>query len=103
MRRRWPAAWLAPWAYVASVIYHDSFWYPLRGRPRVQQVLRSKWGRLFQNFESVKADGAGYPDVGVGGPGLVRGMFKLIAMSLRILVTCLREAPELAVRRRRKG
>ena len=95
--------WLAPWAYVASVVYHDSFWYPLRGRSRVQQVLHSEWGRLFQNFESVKADDAGYPDVGVEAPGLMRGMFKLMGMSLRILLTCLREAPELAVHRRRKA
>ena len=95
--------WLAPWAYIASVIYHDSFWYPLRGRRRVQQVLRSEWGRLFQNFESVRADDAGYPDVGVETPGLVRGTFRLIAMSMKILFTCVCEAPEIAVRRRRKA
>ena len=22
---------LAPWAYMASVVYHDSFWYPVHG------------------------------------------------------------------------
>ena len=42
--------WLAPWAYIASVVYHDSFWYPLKGRVRVQKALGSKWGRLFQRF-----------------------------------------------------
>ena len=23
---------LAPWAYIASVIYHDSFWYPVNAK-----------------------------------------------------------------------
>src|SRR5512136_1613579 len=39
--------WLAPWAYVASVLYHDLFWYPLRGRRPLTQALASEWGRLF--------------------------------------------------------
>lgn len=95
--------WLAPWAYIASVIYHDSFWYPIRGRGRVLEVLRSKWGRLFHNWENVKPSETGYPDVGPEAPGLVRGTFKLIGMSLRILGTCIKEAPEVAVRRRRRG
>ena len=35
---RKPLAWslktvLAPWAYLASVLYHDTFWYPLKGAP----------------------------------------------------------------------
>ena len=94
--------WLAPWAYIASVVYHDSFWYPFCGQSRVAKVLRSEWGRLFENFESVNADDAGYPEVGVKPPGLARGALQLIGMSLKILVTCLREAPELAARRRRR-
>ncbi len=95
--------WLAPWAYIASVIYHDSLWYPLRGRSRVQEVLRSKWGRLFNNFETVKPDEKGYPDVGPDAPGLVRGTFRLMWMAMKILVTCIKEAPEVAVRKRRKA
>jgi uncharacterized protein (DUF362 family) len=46
--------WLAPWAYIASVIYHDSFWYPLRARRMMEQVLSSPWGRLFRNWENVQ-------------------------------------------------
>jgi len=94
--------WLAPWAYIASVIYHDSFWYPLRGRSRVQEVLRSKWGRLFHNWETVKATEKGYDDVGEKPAGIVRGTFKLFWMALKILGTCIKEAPEIAVRKRRK-
>ena len=93
--------WLAPWAYIASVIYHDSFWYPVFGRSRVLKALSSSWGRLFNNWETVKPDERGYPDVGKEGPGLVRGVGRLFILSLKILWTCIKEAPEIAVRKRR--
>ena len=95
--------WLAPWAYIASVLYHDSFWYPLRGRSRVQRALRSEWGRLFQHWEFARADETGYPEVGAGRPRLARGTVRLLGMVLKILGTCIREAPELAVHRRRRA
>ncbi|MBI4719352.1 MAG: DUF362 domain-containing protein [Planctomycetes bacterium] len=95
--------WLAPWAYIASVIYHDSFWYPVLGRARLRQALRSSWGRLFQNFENAKPDATGYPDVGQEIPGLVRGFLRLSWMALKILGTCIKEAPEVAARRRKRA
>ncbi len=91
--------WLAVWAYIASVLYHDLFWYPLKGRRRVQEVLRSDWGRLFNNWENVKPTESGYPDVGPESPGLVRSTWGLLGLALKILITCIREAPE---RKRRK-
>src|SRR5690606_5527353 len=33
--------WLAPWAYVASVAYHDLYWYPRHGVDRVNESLTS--------------------------------------------------------------
>src|SRR5689334_15376752 len=39
--------WLAPWAYVASVTYHDMFWYPFKGQQHINTALRSDWGKLF--------------------------------------------------------
>ena len=30
---------LAPWAYIASVIYHDSFWYPVNAKRMMRDVL----------------------------------------------------------------
>jgi hypothetical protein len=30
---------LAPWAYIASVVYHDSFWYPVLARKKMHDVL----------------------------------------------------------------
>ena len=93
--------WLAPWAYIASVVYHDTFWYPLFGRARVRRALASKWGRLFHNWESVVADTAGFPDVGDSRGRLVRTTGRLLGMSMRILATCIKEAPELTLRKRR--
>jgi len=90
---------LAPWAYIASVIYHDSFWYPFRGKDRVQRALSSPWGRLFHNWEEAKPDQSGYPAVGDPPPGVVRGTFKLLWMACKILLTCIREAPEISMRR----
>ena len=68
----------------------------------MQKVLRSKWGRLFQNWENAKPDHRGYSDFGPGVPELTRGTLRLLGMSLRILATCLKEAPEVAARRRRR-
>ncbi len=38
------------WAPIASTIYHDWFWYPLIGRPRVKEFTCTEWGRLFQQY-----------------------------------------------------
>ena len=52
--------WLAPWAYLASVLFHDFYWYPFVGRDRVNQALQSDWGRLFRDFERAAPSGKGY-------------------------------------------
>ena len=55
---------LAPWAYMASVLYHDSFWYPVKARMMMAQALDSDWGRLFRNWESLTPTANGFPTVG---------------------------------------
>ncbi len=36
---------------LASAIYHDKFWYPVKGKKIVNKWLQeSKWGRLFQEY-----------------------------------------------------
>jgi uncharacterized protein (DUF362 family) len=92
---------LAPWAYLASVVYHDSFWYPVMAQRMMRTALQSDWGRLFRNWETVQADEAGYPSVGTEGARLTRTGLRALVTSMGILGTCLREAPELASRRRR--
>jgi hypothetical protein len=92
---------LAPWAYMASVMYHDSFWYPVKGRRAMHQALDSVWGRLFRNWETVKATEHGFPDVGTGTSQIKRTGFRAFADSLRILALCLKEAPEFGRKRRK--
>lgn len=92
---------LAPWAYMASVVYHDSFWYPLLAEKNMESVLRSDWGKLFRNWENVKSDANGYPDVGGEGVKLQRVGMKALLTSIGILGTCMKEAPEFSSKRRK--
>ena len=102
---RKPVEWslktvLAPWAYLASVLYHDTFWYPTKGRSAMREVLSSDWGRLFQAWEQTTPDANGYP-VGDGpGAGVRRTGLRAMATSFGILGTCLKEAPEFSDKRR---
>jgi uncharacterized protein (DUF362 family) len=95
--------WLAPWAYIASVLYHDWFWYPVFGKRRIEQAMASDWGRLFANWESVEADpaGRGYPNVGPARERPVRLGFKHAAEALRLLGMAIVESPEIQSRRHR--
>jgi hypothetical protein len=104
---RRPVEWslrtvLAPWAYIASVLYHDSFWYPWNVERKSKQVLASPWGRLFQNWEQLAANDDGFPDVGTEPATAPRAGARALAQSVGILGTCIKEAPEFASRRRRR-
>lgn len=94
--------WLAPWAYIASVLYHDMYWYPRNGNGRVHEVLRSEWGRLFHNWEKLTPDERGFPEVGEAPGQFVRNTKQLLRMAVGILGTCLKEAPEARRLRGRK-
>jgi hypothetical protein len=41
---------LVPWSYFASNFYHNVYWYPFVGRPRVEAALENRWGQLFQSY-----------------------------------------------------
>jgi hypothetical protein len=92
---------LAPWSYIASVLYHDSFWYPKNADRMMKEVLSSEWGRLFQNWETVKADANGYPDVGAAPAVVPRMGANALSKSLGILGTCIVEAPEFSNKKRK--
>jgi len=97
---------LAPWSYAASVLYHDSYWYPAHQK-RIFEILQSEWGRLFNNWEELKIppddlDAAGWADVGEAPAKLNPQTARMVLRSLKILGRCLRESPELAARKRRK-
>jgi len=95
--------WLAPWAYVASVVYHDSFWYPFKAKREMQTALASEWGRLFANWERLAPDERGFPDVGATAPELEKTGLRAFAESIRILGECIKEAPELSARARARA
>jgi uncharacterized protein (DUF362 family) len=92
---------LAPWSYIASVVYHDFFWYSFVAKKQMEAALQSEWGRLFCNWEQLEADDRGYPEVGEGAAPFNRTGLRSFLQSFRTLATCLREAPEFAARRRR--
>lgn len=94
--------WMAPWSYIASVLYHDMYWYPKNGNGRVHQVLQSDWGRLFHNWERLVPDQEGWQDVGHAPAEYVRGTGELMQMAGRVLGYTFKEAPEVVARRRRQ-
>jgi uncharacterized protein (DUF362 family) len=48
--------WLAGWSYLASILYHDWYWYPWVGRKRVEEALKTPWGKLFQAYGRGKGE-----------------------------------------------
>jgi uncharacterized protein (DUF362 family) len=94
--------WLAPWAYIASVVYHDAYWYPRFAKHNMQTVLDSEWGRLFANWGNVQTDpeGMGYPDVGVASPDLTRKVTTQLSEAMRLAGMALVESPEWRARKR---
>jgi uncharacterized protein (DUF362 family) len=92
---------LAPWAYMASVVYHDSFWYPLKAKAAMREALESQWGRLFLDWERAEPDEAGYPTIHADAPEMARVGWSALRRSIGILGTCMMEAPEFSSRHRR--
>ena len=94
--------WLAPWAYIASVIYHDLYWYPSNSRKMMDSALKSEWGRLFHNWETLTPDEEGWKDVGREVPDFAKSTLEVMKMGGRVLGYTIMEAPEVAARRRRR-
>jgi len=98
---------LAPWSYIASVVYHDFLWYPTHLK-RIKNILRSDWGRLFHNWENIQIPpddlkSPGWQEVGTSPAKLKKGSLKLLLRAFRILGTTLKEAPEFSTRKKQKA
>ena len=91
---------LAPWAYIASVIYHDSFWYPVNAKRMMRDVLDSPWGRLFRNWETLTPDANGFPQVGEDSGEIKLTGGKALVRSLGILGTCIKRSARVPDQRR---
>ncbi len=97
---------LVPWSYMASVLYHDSFWYPTHKRI-VEESLGSDWGRLFNNWESLEIppddlETPGWSEVGEAPLKLSRSTTKHLLKSISLLGGCIKEAPEFGARLMKK-
>lgn len=42
---------LVPWSFAASKLYHDAYWFPCVGKKRVEGMLATKWGELFETYK----------------------------------------------------
>ncbi|MFO7975442.1 MAG: DUF362 domain-containing protein [Candidatus Hydrogenedentota bacterium] len=93
--------WLAPWAYIASVLYHDAYWYPFKSKRQMNRCLASEWGRLFENWGELEETEEGFPNPGKEKPEYGRSVWGLLKEAGRILLLCIKEAPEFAARKRR--
>ena len=43
-------SFLVPWAYAASNLYHNGYWYNLIGKRRIRQMMQTDWGKLWQRY-----------------------------------------------------
>jgi hypothetical protein len=43
-------SFIRSWSYYASRLYHDGYWYRCVGKPRVQEMLQTEWGKLFDSY-----------------------------------------------------
>ncbi len=88
--------WMAPWAYIASVLYHDMYWYPFNSRRMLKACLESPWGRLFQNWGHVQENEQGFPEVGEASAEFHRNLSAMLWQATKVLGTCIVEAPEVS-------
>ncbi len=91
--------WLAPWSYIASVLYHDFYWYPTQSKKMMRECLESDWGHLFENWGEVEATPEGFPDVGQDSAIYKSNISAML--KAKILGTCIKESPEFSARRRK--
>ncbi|HQY62957.1 MAG: DUF362 domain-containing protein [Myxococcales bacterium] len=93
--------WVAPWAYLASVTYHDMFWYPRFAKEKIAPIIESDWGKLFANWGKVASDERGFPDVGEANLELVQIGVKHFLEGARLMGMSIAESPEIQARQRR--
>lgn len=96
---------LAPWSYIASVVYHDWYWYPVHQK-WLNAILKSDWGRLFYNWEKLQLPAEDIRSKGWENPGekalkLHKSTIRYMMKAMSILATCLKEAPEFSHKKKK--
>ncbi len=41
---------VAGWSFIASKLYHDSYWFRFIGKKRVDEIMETEWGKLFKSY-----------------------------------------------------
>ena len=41
---------IAPWAFLASNLYHNWYWLKFIGRRRIREAMKTSWGKLFKTY-----------------------------------------------------
>ena len=69
----------------------------------MHRCMQGPWGRLFENWERLFPGEDGWEGLGDATPaGLKKSPAELLRMALRVLWHTIKEAPEVAARRRKK-
>lgn len=77
---------LVPWSYFASDVYHNVYWYPVVGKPRVQAALQTKWGRKFAEYGDGQVIIPGPPPKSVAIlAGVAAGLAALIGLGVWLI------------------
>ena len=89
---------LAVWSYIASVLYHDTYWYPMHQHV-VREACKSPWGKLFCSWEQCELppddlSTPGWQNIDDLGGKFKCQRLKYFLKSLQILIQCIKEAPE---------
>jgi len=78
---------LVPWSYFASNFYHNVYWYPFVGRPRVAAALNTEWGRLFASYGDGQVVMPGMEPKTVAQAGAALGLLAAAGIGLGYLLS----------------
>ena len=95
--------WLAPWAYVASVTYHDMFWYPFKGQQHINAALEQRLGQALRELgpRPDRPEGRATRTSATTNAELVRLGAKHFLEGARLIGMAVAESPEVLQRKRR--
>lgn len=98
---------LAPWSYIASVMYHDLYWYP-HNFHHLENILKSDWSRLFANWEQLSLppddlSALGWTDTGTKTLVASEETKRLYRQAIKVLGNTVKEAPEFSRKKVSRG
>ncbi len=92
---------LAPWSYIASIIYHDMYWYPFKAKQMMREVIQGGWGRLFNNYENNVSNKSGFPELKTLNGSTFKTGFAAFLKAFSILYTAVINSPEISKLRKK--